>query len=245
MTKVSIITPTHDRERFLPSICRCVEAQDYPDWEWLILDDGPSPSKDLQVAQNPRIRYTHTQRRSSIGAKRNWLVERATGDIVVHFDDDDFYHSSYVSSLVSTLHTKQLDLVNMRGWFLYDRRHQFFGYWNLQLKEGLHYVCNPDGMGLMMLDKSNNAPLENNHLGFGFGWAYRKRVWEKSPFPDRDWNEDGEFALKARELFRLDGILDTQGICLHILHAGNTSRSFPQYQLPTFLLGRLFPTVES
>ena len=93
MTKVSIITPTHDRERFLPSIRRCVEAQDYPDWEWLILDAGPSPSKDLQVAQNPRIRYTHTQKRSSIGAKRNWTD---SDDLCIMFKaayTTDFYRA--------------------------------------------------------------------------------------------------------------------------------------------------------
>ncbi|MGA9917330.1 MAG: glycosyltransferase family 2 protein, partial [Paraburkholderia sp.] len=244
MPKVSIITPTYSRDDHLSQIHRCFKSQDYRYLEWLILDDSPCPSEEFTAIDDSRIRYRHIRQRLSIGEKRNLLVEQATGDIIVHFDDDDFYSFNYVSSMVAVLGEKECDLLNLRGWFLYDCRHRFFGYWDLLLKEGLHYVCNPKSVDLMMLSKDNNSALEHNHLGFGFGWAYRKEVWEKSPFPNKNWNEDGEFALKAREAFKLDGLIDTQGLCLHVLHLSNSSRSFPQYHLPNCLLNRYFPSLE-
>ncbi len=52
---------------------------------------------------------------------------------------------------------------------------------------------------------------------------------------------DGPFIGKAIEHFKLAGIHDVHGTCLHLLHAANTSKCFPQYVIPTFLLPRLFP----
>jgi glycosyltransferase involved in cell wall biosynthesis len=241
---VSIITPTYDRQRSLSQMHRCFVSQDYPALEWLILDDSPNASRYFELVDDPRIRYRHTQQRLTIGEKRNRLAAQAKGEIIVHFDDDDYYNANYVSSLVGAMSDGGIDLLNLRGWFLYDCRHDFFGYWNLLVKEGLHYVCNPQGIGLTMLSKDNNSGLQHAHLGFGFGWAYRRKVWQRSPFPDQNWNEDGEFALKAQEAFKLDGIVDTQGICLHILHRSNNSRSFPQYHLPNFLLPKYFASLE-
>jgi hypothetical protein len=40
---------------------------------------------------------------------------------------------------------------------------------------------------------------------------------------------------------RLDHFADTEGLCLHVLRKDNMSKSFPQYLLPDFMLGKLFP----
>ena len=245
MTKVSIITPTFDREKHLPQILGCIASQDYPDFEWLILDDSPAPSQVLGNIAGSNIRYEHISNRVSIGEKRNRLVEQAKGEIIVHFDDDDFYAADYVSTLVAAIQDKDAGLLNLRGWFLYDFRSRFFGYWDLNVKEGLHFECGDQAVRLTMLTKDKNGGLVHNHLGFGFGWAYRKEVWQRSHFPDKDWNEDGEFALAAAENFKLDGISDDRGICLHILHASNTSICFPQYQLPAFMLRQYFPLIKA
>jgi glycosyltransferase involved in cell wall biosynthesis len=244
MDRISIITPTYNRSHMHEKIFRCFLSQNYPDLEWLVLDDSAEVSPFFQGIRDPRIMYRHIAQRLSIGAKRNWLAEQASGEIIVHFDDDDHYNSNYVSSIAAAMQSRNADLFNMRGWFVYDRRHDFFGYWNLLLKEGLHYVCDSNNVKLLMLSASNNAAFVNNHLGFGFGWAYKKQVWKSGPFPDQNWNEDGEFALKAQAKFNLDGQLDVQGICLHVLHPAQTSRCFPQFHMPSFLLAKYFPQFE-
>lgn len=237
--KVSLITPTFQREQFHPRIFRCFESQTYPDVEWLLLDDSPSPSRFLSETRHDRVKYFHVPERMRIGDKRNWLAERSSGDLIVHFDDDDFYVPNYVSEMVTTLRDRQLDLMNLRGWFILDRRCDFFGYWDLSLQKGHHFIC--EKTGVKTVDVQSDNYFGDNELGWGFGFIYRKSLWEQIRFPSQDWNEDGEFSKAAHARFRAGGKIDTQGICLHEIHGGNSSRSFPQFRMPSFMLDRIFP----
>jgi glycosyltransferase involved in cell wall biosynthesis len=239
-----VITPTYGREQFLPQILACFLSQDYPHIEWQVLDDSPQPAECMRDLQLANVHYEHVPVRLSIGEKRNQLVARASGELIVHFDDDDFYAPDYVSTMVAQLQQRNADMLNLRGWFLFDRRTQFFGYWDLTVKEGIHFICSQQGTKLTLLTQENNAAMATNHLGYGFGWIYRKRVWGSIKFPDINFNEDGEFAARAQQSFRLDGVQDKHGICLHVLHLTNTSRCFAQYRLPLFALRTYFPSLQ-
>jgi glycosyltransferase involved in cell wall biosynthesis len=238
---VSVITPTFNRPQFLRKLIHGLRAQDYPAIEWLILDDSPEPSVTFTDGDR-NIFYQHIDRKLSIGEKRNILIDRARGETIIHFDDDDYYAPQYVSSMVHSLGEREADLINLRGWFLYDVRSRFFGYWDLTVTEGPHYRCDHDGVCLAMLEPGN-APLRDTCYGFGFSFAYKKKVWQEVKFPHIDFDEDGHFAREARAGFAVDGIRDISGSCLHYLHEGSISRCFPQYRLPVPLLGRLFPAV--
>ena len=241
---VSVITPTRNRDRFLKNALTYFRRQDYPNIEWLILDDSPQAAECRDELTDENIFYQHIDRKISVGEKRNLLVERARGEIIVQFDDDDYYAPNYVSTMVSALNDRGADLINLRGWFMYDVRSEFFGYWDLMRKEGLHYRCDHEGVALTMFSPENNLDFENNHLGFGFSYAFKRNVWEAVKFPTIDWNEDGEFSLEVRSKFKVDGIHDTQGICLHFLHDNSTSCCFPQHHLQRFLCQRLFPDLD-
>ena len=237
---VSVITPTRNRDRFLKNALTYFRSQDYTNIEWLILDDSPQAAECLGDLSDENIFYQHMDRKISVGEKRNLLVERARGEIIVQFDDDDYYAQNYVSSMVSALTELGADLINLRGWFLYDVRSDFFGYWDLMHKEGPHYRCDHEGVALTMLSPENNLDFEDNQFGFGFSYVFKRKVWEFIKFPEIHWNEDGEFSLKVRSKFKVDGIHDTKGICLHFLHQESTSCCFPQYHLQRFLFQRLF-----
>lgn len=238
---VSIVTPTHNRPAFLRAAARYVGRQDYPDIEWLILDDSPAECESCADLAARNVFYERVTRRLSIGEKRNRLIERCRGEIIVQFDDDDYYAPGYVSMMLALLSDRRADLVNLRGWFLYDLRSRFFGYWDLECKVGQHFQCDGSGVHAIHLTPENNAAFLYNHLGFGFSYAFRKCVWEAVKFPDRDWGEDAAFVLAAQDRFRLDGLRDTAGVCLHVLHVGSTSRCFPQFNVPAFLLPAIFP----
>jgi glycosyltransferase involved in cell wall biosynthesis len=241
---VSVITPTRNRDRFLKNALTYFRDQDYTNIEWLILDDGLQASEYLDDLTDENIFYQHMDRKISIGEKRNTLIEKAKGEIIIHFDDDDYYAPNYVSSMVSALTERGADLINLRGWFLYDVRSDFFGYWDLMQKEGPHYRCDREGVALTMLSPENNLGFENNELGYGFSYVFKRQVWKTVKFPTIDWNEDGEFSLQARSKFKVDGIHDTQGICLHFLHLDSTSCCFPQNHLQQFMFQKLFPDLD-
>jgi glycosyltransferase involved in cell wall biosynthesis len=74
--------------------------------EWIILDDGTDKVKDLfDAAGLPNVRYVALPdgERLPIGAKRNRMNDLATGDIVVAWDDDDYYPPERISKSVTAL----------------------------------------------------------------------------------------------------------------------------------------------
>lgn len=239
MVKVSIVTPTHGRERFHARILACVRAQTFDNWEWLVLDDSPRPSTMLSQIDDPRVTYIrHEGGRLTIGEKRNRLAGRACGDILIHFDDDDWYAPGYVATVVDHLERNRLDCLNLRAWYLYDHRSRFFGYWDLMDKVGFHFCCGGDGISFGNLEAHDQIGNEN---GWGFGYAYRRRVWEAVRFPAQDQGEDGVFFGSAMERFPTGYIRTGLGLALHEIHDGNTSTAFCQYRLPDFMIGMLFP----
>jgi glycosyltransferase involved in cell wall biosynthesis len=101
---VSILTPTQNRRIFIPWLIEMVKNQTYPQnrIEWIIADDGEEDLSDL-VQDVPMIRYIQLKDKISIGSKRNLLASEASGEILVHFDDDDYYPPSRISHAVHRL----------------------------------------------------------------------------------------------------------------------------------------------
>ena len=107
-TSVSILTPTYNRRKFIPTAIACFKAQIYPQkaMEWIILDDGTDKVQDIfEAAGLTNVRYVALPEgeKLPIGAKRNRLNELATGEIVICWDDDDYYPPERVSKAVNKL----------------------------------------------------------------------------------------------------------------------------------------------
>ena len=106
--KVSILTPTYNRAKFLPLAVQNILLfqGDHNDMEWVILDDGDEPfirsarqEKEIQVQINPiRLVYKYIgPRHLKIGVKRNRLIKLASNNVCINMDDDDIYFPSYIS----------------------------------------------------------------------------------------------------------------------------------------------------
>lgn len=103
---VSVLTPTYNRRKFIPYLIECFKAQEYPQekMEWIILDDGTDKVGDIFSSSGLKnVRYYSEDIKLNIGAKRNKLNELAKGEIMVCFDDDDYYCKERVSHAVSKL----------------------------------------------------------------------------------------------------------------------------------------------
>lgn len=87
---VSCIMPTANRRVFVPWAIEYFLRQDYRNKELVIVDDGTDVIEDL-VPVDTRIRYLRLPVRHRVGAKRNLACEMASGDIVAHWDDDDWH----------------------------------------------------------------------------------------------------------------------------------------------------------
>ena len=108
---VSVITPTYNRRRFIPSLIRCFLSQTYPQdrMEWIVYDDGNDKVEDVFLehkAKLPNLKYIYDEEKKNIGAKRNRLNQEAKGEIIVAMDDDDFYFPERVYSAVTAFKRK-------------------------------------------------------------------------------------------------------------------------------------------
>jgi glycosyltransferase involved in cell wall biosynthesis len=72
--------------------------------EWIIIDDGTDKIEDL-VSHLPQVKYFRYDEKMLLGRKRNLAHEKATGDIIVSMDDDDYYPPERVSHAVDMLRT--------------------------------------------------------------------------------------------------------------------------------------------
>ncbi len=138
---VSCIMPTKNRRRFVAQSLRYFEEQDYPNKELIIVDDGDDLVVDL-VSQRPHVHYLAPQYAHTVGVKRNIACEAAHGDIICHWDDDDWYSPERLSYQVELLakgeaditglHLQSvLDLQDMQGWQCTDATEQTPGVGNM------------------------------------------------------------------------------------------------------------------
>lgn len=243
---LSLITPTFDREHFLCALYEVIRAQEYEQWEWLIGDSSVQASV-LQKCQDERVRYFSIQEGWTLGEKRNFLLEQARGQIVVHMDDDDYYAPSYLTKVVSLM--QDADFFTLSTFFCYDLSHHGLYYWDQRFWEKMHFSLGQAG------EKGRSFPIDETwkgndkeamrlafERGYGFSYAYRQEVAKALKFLPRDFAEDAPFCQAAVEKgFRLKLLADEEGLILHTSHRSSSSLAFPQYALPPFLLAHFFP----
>ncbi|MBD1862784.1 MULTISPECIES: glycosyltransferase family 2 protein [Trichocoleus] len=243
--KISIITPTSaNRQIHFPGLYHCFKSQTYPDCELLVLDDSPSSSEFFLNLSDPTVKYLQVKQGMTIGEKRNRLVQAAAGEIIVHFDDDDYYAPNYVEIMMNYL--KEYDFVTLGGWYAYAPRHDFFCYWDTTQSSKYLFDVKPK-LEVRALSLEEVSPeeehvwLESVLWGYGFSYSYRKSIFDKITFDSVDFGEDIKFVEKVKEAnYKTIHFLDQEGLVLHIIHDRNTSGIFPQFSLPSFLLAQIF-----
>src|SRR5580704_878778 len=194
MTRVTCIMPTADRRRFVPAAIRLFLAQDYPNKELIILDDGSDSVEDI-IPTHPQICYLRSNDRRSIGSKRNAACAVASGQIILHWDDDDWYASWRVRYQVEMLESGDFDICGIsRAFFVDTASHEAWEY--VYPRSTRPWVC-------------------------GATLCYRKSLWERHRFADIKVGEDTRFILSAHGA-RI-GVLDDNRFFLGRIHESNTS----------------------
>lgn len=241
---ISVITPTFERADLLPRIYGCFARQTVADIEWIVIDDSPVRSEFMATLADPRVRYRHLPERASTGRKRNIAVDAAAGDIIAHFDDDDYYGPRYLEVMTECMANEGADFCKLASFFLYSRVLDQYGYWDLRQQDGINFVWSNDPE-ITITDITTSPEQADMHLGFGFNYIFKKKVWVAGVFPDRFWNQDTPFAKAAiANGFKLCLVNDNIGICIHVLHGTNVSKSYPQYLIPRILIPNFFPNFE-
>lgn len=90
--KLSVIVPVYNSASFLERTIRSVLAQNYEDFELILVDDGSVDASgelcDKFAAEFPRVKAIH-QKNAYVGAARNAGMRIAQGEYLYFLDSDD------------------------------------------------------------------------------------------------------------------------------------------------------------
>jgi glycosyltransferase involved in cell wall biosynthesis len=166
---VSAIMPTRNRREMTKQAIASFLSQDYEQKELLICDDEDAPSLELNefpVSRN--VIYIVTEQQMTIGAKRNELCEWAAGEIIVHFDSDDWSHPHRIGDQVSRLLASRRAVTGYHSLLFWDGR------------EATKFVST------------------RNDYACGATLCFLKSFWEKHPFENLQIGEDNRFVRAAQ-----------------------------------------------
>lgn len=102
---VSIIIPTYNRAVDLERALGSVLAQNYSDWEALVVDNHSTDGTDALVEKinDPRISFLQIHNEGIIAASRNLGIANARGEFIAFLDSDDWWMREKLERSVEAL----------------------------------------------------------------------------------------------------------------------------------------------
>ena len=116
MTTVSVIVPVYNSEKYLRQCLDSLVAQDFPDLELILVDDGSTDTsfsilKEYQE-KDQRIRIFHKENEGKGAASaRNLGLKESKGEYIQFVDSDDFFEQNMVSRLYNKAKESGADIV--------------------------------------------------------------------------------------------------------------------------------------
>lgn len=191
---VTCIMPTHNRRSFIPRAIRCFLEQDYPNRELIVADDGSDAIGDL-IPSDQRIRYFRVPSRLTVGAKRNYCCERASGTVIAHWDDDDWYPASRIRTQLAALLQRNADVCGSSTIYFHDVRR--------------------DETSLYRFGGAGGAWVAGTTM------MYRREFWQRNRFTDQNVGEDTQFLWRMPAAKIAD--LADPNLCVASVHDSNVS----------------------
>src|ERR1035437_5008129 len=94
--KISVIIPAYNEEKYLNKTLEAILAQDYPDFEVIVVDNA-STEKTAEIAKSfTNIKVVYESRGGTMLACESGLQE-AKGEIIVRMDADCVPHTDWLS----------------------------------------------------------------------------------------------------------------------------------------------------
>jgi glycosyltransferase involved in cell wall biosynthesis len=191
---VSCIMPTADRRRFVPLAIQNFLQQDYPNRELVILDDGKDSIADL-LPPDGRVKYIRMAQRQTVGAKRNQCIRASQGELIVHWDDDDWVAPHRIRYQVEAMLREGAEVCGLRQMLFHD----------LSTNKTWLYTYPPNLRTWLV----------------GGSLLYTRSFWQRSPFPDVQVGEDSRFLWK--QTHGKLAVLPDYRFYVAMIHSANTS----------------------
>jgi len=198
---VSAIMPTCNRRSFVRLALERFIKQDYPNKELVVVDDGDDAVGDL-VSAIAGVRYVRMTGRKSIGAKRNIACEEARGEIIAHWDDDDWYAHDRLRYQAAPIIAGEADITGLENALV------------LEIPECRFWTTQPRLHQQMFVGDVHGGTL-----------AFHKRMWlEGVRYPEISLAEDAWLLHNALQRGKRLMRLANPGVFVYVRHGSNAWR---------------------
>lgn len=146
---VSIITATFNRAHLIPETLRSIQKQTYKNWECLIIDDGSTDQTEKVVESfsksDPRFKYSKrgNEHLKGLPGCRNDGLEKAMGQFIVFFDDDDIVHPNNLEICISEFNRSEIDFCRYQREVFKQKFSMYFNQSMDYQKKNLDKTCIP------------------------------------------------------------------------------------------------------
>lgn len=200
---ISCIMPTFNRRPFVRLALKYFLAQDYPNKELIVIDDGTDRVRDV-IEGVANVHYVHLARRASIGSKRNLACRQARGEIIAHWDDDDWYAPNRLRYQAAPIISGDADLTGLANTFV------------LELSNGNFWSTLPQLHSKMFVGDVHGGTL-----------VYRKSLLAQGlRYPETNLAEDAALIRQALRRGKRLAQLPNPGIFVYVRHGRNAWREF-------------------
>ena len=185
MKKVSIIIPVYKVENYLSRCIGSVLAQEYSDFEVILVDDG-SPDRSGEICnayaqKDRRISVIHKQN-GGLSSARNAGIDAATGEYLFFLDSDDVIHPQALEILYQGIRETGTEILVGDFFRFHD-------------KDVLHFE-KPDRIAFEVLDEREilgrlcTAQQGYANLVSVCGSLFSRKLFENLRFPEGRLFED-------------------------------------------------------
>jgi glycosyltransferase involved in cell wall biosynthesis len=213
---VSIVTPSYNQAAYLEETIVSVLEQDYPNIEYIVVDDGSTDgSLDIVERYADRLAWWTRQENAGQVAALNRGFERARGEIVGWLNSDDVFLPGCVSRVVEELERDP----------------------DVLLVYGDNVFLHPDGreepLPARPFDPAEMVRTCSNHVPQP-GSLFRRRALQLAPLDERSYYFfDFEFVLRLSEHGRVKRI--DEPLAIYRLHPESKSIGAPLRKAADYL----------
>ncbi|MCX6812544.1 MAG: glycosyltransferase family 2 protein [Candidatus Berkelbacteria bacterium] len=148
---LSVVMPIYNREGFLPKVIESYQNQSFSDFEMILVDDK-STDNSFQICQNfskidNRIKCFQLKKNSGVAVARDFGNKKASGEIIVIADSDDFAYenrlkiinSHFIANPDSDIFYTNLDIHYLNSG---EKKTRFFQPYVKELLYNINYIPN-------------------------------------------------------------------------------------------------------
>jgi len=189
--KTSLVSCVMVTKNRLPMVKKAVGyflQQTYHQKELIIIEDGTDGTYEyITNLADRRIKIYHFSEdqpvnsvdqtgpveKKSLGTLRNLSIEKTTGDYIMQWDDDDYYHPCRISIMMKKLLEKNVDVLYLSQWMMAwpERKYFVTSYYLKRGWEGSMLIKKSKMLRYPDLARGEDTVLQNEIHSNGTKWA--------------------------------------------------------------------------